>query len=59
MAQIDLLKIKIDTNEVCIQCVPPSIRGVCKCKEPKYIPIPEYLHLDPTGQRSYLWKYAK
>jgi len=59
MAHVELLKLTIDTNEVCIRCVPPSIRGVCKCKEPKYIPIPEYLELDRLGQRPYLWKYTK
>ena len=59
MAQVNMLKFVIETDEICIRCVPPHIKGLCRCEEPHYIPIKDYLHLDSYGQRDYLNKIVK
>jgi hypothetical protein len=59
MSQVNLLKQMIETDEICIRCVPPPIKGLCRCEEPHYILIRDYLHLDSYGQRDYLNKFTK
>jgi|WetSurMetagenome_2_1015567.scaffolds.fasta_scaffold115224_5 hypothetical protein len=56
MAEIGI-KFKIDTNEVCVKCVPPHIKGVCRCSEPTLIPIEDWLHLDNGGNRDWPIRY--
>jgi hypothetical protein len=57
MAQVNLLKPVMDTDKICVRCVPPHIKGVCRCEEPKLIPIKAWLHLDHSGNRDYINYY--
>ena len=56
---INMQKLLIETDDVCIRCVPPHIKGICKCEEPHFISIKDWLHLDSYGQRDYVNKFVK
>ena len=57
MAEIGI-RFKIETDDVCVRCVPPHIKGVCKCKEPIFIPIEDWLHLDSGGNRDWTIRHG-